>query len=110
MRGAMVPLGLLIGLQVIDVSVHVATGQVEVLRILANLVIGLGAVVSVRGAGAVGVMLVGSGLVYLLLNLVFLAQNGVVNPQTGSLRLPLFVFVVGSLLLLGWISRKLPRD
>ena len=98
--------GALIALQMLDVAVHVATGQVEPLRLLSNLVIGAGAsawvfVPALRGP----TLLWASGAVYLGLNGLFLAREGLVNPTTEALRIPLFAFVLLSLLLLAWLRR-----
>jgi len=91
--------GLLLGLgvvviQLIDVAVHVATGQAELIRILSNVIIGgwavwsLSGVARVRGAGLAAVA------AYLGLNLAFLAMNGLTNPAQGDApRVTLFVLV-----------------
>ena len=97
-------LGLLIVAQLLDVLVHVAVGQLEPVRMLANAFLVGGAtdaVVGSRRALALGL----GGLLYLLLNLWFVWQEGLINPATESLRLPLVAFVGVSLGLTLWMSR-----
>ncbi|MEL6187751.1 MAG: hypothetical protein AAFU79_24275 [Myxococcota bacterium] len=71
-----------------------------------NVIISLGAVASVLLVGRAGPTAVIASLLYLSLNLVFLAQNGLVNPTTNGLRISLFGFVMVSLLLLAWLRRS----
>jgi hypothetical protein len=87
-------------LQIVDLLLHAATGQLEPLRVTANLIILLwlgffasGSLKTHRAA----LLATGS---YLALNLLFLALNGVTNPaQGGELRITLFglVFVTAGL-------------
>lgn len=101
----LLPLALLIGLQIMDVAVHVAAQQIEPIRITSNAIIALGAIIAVLGAASVSrLVLLLSAAAYFVLNAVFLIQNGVVNPATASPRIPLFVFVFGSLLLVYWLG------
>ena len=106
--GARGPLVLLIVLQGLDILLHVATDQVEPIRIASNVIIGSGAVLALPGplSRATSLILV-SGGIHLVLNLVFLAQYGLVNPTSGGVRLPLFGFVIASLALLAWFWRRL---
>ena len=94
---------LLLGWQALDIAVHVATGQVELQRIAGSLVISAGALIFYLSNRD---LLVLSGAVYLALNVAFLAQHGLVNPASGALRVPLFVFVLVSLGLLLWLRRR----
>ena len=55
-------------------------------------------------------ILLGASGVYLAMNILFLVQFGLVNPNTGGLRVPLFVFVFGSLALAAWQLRRLGRS
>lgn len=107
-RKYLIPLALLIALQVLDLVVHVATMQIEPLRIASNGVISIGAIAGalVSGSRARSTFFLAAGL-YLMLNLLFLAQHGLVNPSTDGLRLALFVFVAGSLGLTYWLQRRL---
>ena len=102
-----IPLLLLIGLQGLDVALHAATGQLETMRIASNAILCLGAITAAFAAMRVANVIVATGLIYLTLNVAFLAQHGFVNAATGAPRLPLFIFVGGSLLLLTWLWRRL---
>ena len=104
---ALVPLALLIGLQGLDVLVHAAAGQLEAIRVASNAIISVGAISSALGLMRARIAIYFLGLIYLALNLVFLVQNGVINPATDALRLPLIGFVILSLLLLAWMTRRL---
>ncbi len=106
-RTILLPLGLLIAVQMFDIAVHIATGQVEPLRIASNIVIVAGAFAAMRlapGAARSAVWI--GGLGYLALNLVFLAVFGLTNPATETVRVPLFVFVAVSLALLWWFNGR----
>ena len=97
--------GLLIVLQGTDVALHIATDQFEPIRIIASAALCIvGAVIvwrpTVRSVGAVL-----GGLIYSSLNFFFLLENGVINPNTDALRIPLFVFIVGSIALLVLLAR-----
>lgn len=94
---------LLLGWQAVDVAVHMATGQVELQRIVGSLVISAGALTFCLSNRD---LLVLSGAVHLALNVVFLAQHGLANPASGALRAPLFVFVLVSLGLLFWLRQR----
>ena len=85
-------------IQAVDVIFHVASGHVESLRITASVMLVIGAwmiLASPGGAKGVGVA---NGFAFLVLNGVFLSVSGLSNPETGSLRMPLFVFVGASLM------------
>ncbi len=98
---------LLIGLQVVDVALHIAAGHVEPLRVAASAVLVLGAVVAWQVAASQRTAVALGALVYLALNTWFLVQNGITNPDSGALRVPLFGFVALSLALLYWLHLKL---
>jgi hypothetical protein len=87
---------LLVGLQLFDVVIHAATDQLETLRVASNVIILAWLIVVISGrinaravqaaAGAIGA--------YLGLNVLFLALEGVTNPnQGGELRVTLFLLV-----------------
>ena len=85
-------------IQAVDVFIHVASGQVETLRISASVMLVIGAwmvLTSPGGAKGVGIA---NGFAFLVLNGVFLSVSGLSNPETGSLRMPLFVLVGASLM------------
>ena len=82
-------------LQVLDIAVHAATDQLEILRVSSNGVILLWLAVVVFGKFKSKVPAIGAIGMYLLLNLIFLAREGVTNPeQGGGLRVALFLFVI----------------
>lgn len=100
-----VPVVFLLLLQGLDIALHAATGQVEPMRVTSNGVIALGAIASIVASNVSKSILLVAGLAYLLLNAVFLLQHGVINPQTEALRVPLFGFMVLSLVLVLWMTR-----
>jgi hypothetical protein len=92
--------------QVVDIVIHAATDQVEILRILSNLIVLFWVVGVVWGRFKTGSlpMSVGAVGVYLLLNLTFLALEGVTNPAQGDApRIMLFLLVLLTLGLSGWL-------
>lgn len=99
----------LVVLQIADVVIHVATGQIEPLRIASNVVILAGSLGAGLGFRNPKVSLLIASVAYLALNIAFLARHGVVNPATESFRSPLFGFVVVSLLLNASLYRSLAR-
>ena len=113
-RAATVLLVALAGVQLIDVVFHIATGQVEVLRLIASAVIVMAAVIARAvpvGSAGITVIVVGAAI-YLVLNVVFLVDAGLVNPVTGAPRIPLFVFIALTLIAaaaLVVVRRRAPR-
>ena len=113
-RAATVLLVALAGVQLIDVVVHLATSQVEVLRIIASAVIVMAAVVARAvpvGSAGITVIVVGAAI-YLVLNVVFLVDAGLVNSVTGAPRILLFVFIALTLIAataLMVVRRRAPR-
>ena len=92
-------------IQAVDVFIHVASGQIETLRISASVMLVIGAwmiLASPRGARGVGIA---NGFAFVLLNGVFLSVSGLSNPETGSLRMPLFVLVTTSLVMFAYHVR-----
>lgn len=104
------PVLLLLALQVLDVAVHVATDQVEAQRIGASVILSAAALVAVYTSARATVVVMGGELIYLALNALFVWQHGLINPATGSVRLPLFLFVILSLMLARWIRRNTAPD
>lgn len=103
-------LGAVIALvQVVDIVIHVASDMIEPLRITSNVFIfvWLGIVVSGRlkrnpwrvASGFVGV--------YSLLNALFLATEGVINPATDQFRTVLVVLVGVTVALSAWLTNTL---
>lgn len=107
-RSPLVPLGLLIAVQMLDVALHVATEQFEPIRIASNLILAVGAVAGAMMAGPASRTLVPvTAIAYLAMNLWFLSRHGLVNPATEALRLALFALVLASLALAVWLIRRL---
>ena len=107
-RKTFIPLGLLIALQILDIVVHVATMQVEPIRVTSNLIITAGAILVFLNTGEKPRMVITlAAAAYLLLNLLFLAQHGLLNPSTEALRTALFLFVFLSMALVYWSRRRL---
>ena len=81
-----------------DVGVHLASGQLEPLRVAASLlIVGWAVVAVVRRDAARGLAVQAALGAYLLLNAVFVALEGPTNPaQDGAVRWMLFVLVVAT--------------
>ena len=84
--------------QVFDVGVHVAAGQIEPLRVAASVLIAGWAIVAVvRRAATRGLAVQAALGAYLLLNAVFVALEGLTNPaQGGAVRWMLFALVAAT--------------
>lgn len=104
---ALLPIILLLALQALDFLLHAATDQIEPLRVASNAIIGIGAVVALRAGDHAKTLILAVCAAYLALNCLFLFQYGLINPNTGGLRGPLFGFVIGSLMLAAWLIRSL---
>lgn len=103
-------LGIIIELvQFIDIVIHVAVDQVEPIRITSNIVLlvwVMGTLLNWFGERLRAVSLAAVGL-YLLLNLIFLIQNGLTNPEQGDApRTALFLLVMVSVVISGLLIRK----
>lgn len=89
----------LVIVQLFDIAVHIATDQVEPIRIASNVVLAAWALWAVFAqlSRPIGWIVIA---VFLGLNALFLAQNGLTNPDMGDApRTPLFVLVGLSALL-----------
>lgn len=98
--------------QVIDIIIHAASDQLEPLRVTSNVVILLWLAAMATGRIKANFRPVAIGVVglYLVLNIIFLALEGVTNPaQGGALRLPLFVLVLLTLVLSLFVLRSSER-
>lgn len=83
-------------LQIFDIIIHAATNQIEILRVTSNVAILLWLVmVGLKKLNTKFLKVsIGSIALYLILNLIFLAQAGLTNPeQNGELRVMLFILV-----------------
>lgn len=95
-RGIRFLMVFIILIQLFDIFIHVATGQAEPIRILANILLIIWLLREVVGqSGQLNRALAFSAIgLYAVLNLIFLVREGIVNDETGSLRFVLF-FLVG---------------
>ena len=85
-------------IQVVDVTVHILSDQVEPLRIAANIAVIAWALVSALNLSKKQTMVNLS--VFIVLNLVFLLQNGIAND--GSPRIFFWGAVASTVLLMGY--------
>ena len=99
----------LVAVQVVDIALHAATGQLEMMRVIASLVLAAGAYWSVHNPKQAWLTLTVCNAVYAVLNVIFVSQNGAVNPDTDSTRIALLLFVTGSLGLSIALRLKLTR-
>lgn len=110
-NGILTVLGIAVTLiQLADIAIHVATDQAEPIRIASNVFILLGLALGVFRKVNRTVTAVGSICIYLAMNVWFVAQYGLTNPQQGgqprtALILLVLLTVVLSLLLT-WLARK----
>jgi len=87
---------LIIVVQLFDIAIHAATDQLELLRVLSNLIILIWVFLLLvnnlrERAKSLALVFIGA---YLGINLIFLALEGLTNPNTGALRSMLFVLVI----------------
>lgn len=101
------PFALLVAVQILDIAIHVVADQVEPIRIVSNAVIVAGGMIGLWLRTRSGLALAGATAMYLALNLVFLANEGPINPMTGTTRIPLFLLVLASLALVSWLRQRL---
>ena len=100
----------LVAVQLFDIAIHIGTSQVEPVRILSNGIIGIWAIWSLFNKAVATSALVAI-LLYLGLNMWFLAMHGISNPdQGGALRVTLFVLVGLSTATALWLRTKINRD
>ena len=92
--------------QALDIGLHAATDQLEPLRVASNVLLGLAAIAAARSSRFAGPILLGASGAYFAMNILFLFQFGLVNPNTDGVRYPLFGFVIASLALTAWQWRR----
>ncbi|HJP81257.1 MAG TPA: hypothetical protein VJ841_02605 [Candidatus Saccharimonadales bacterium] len=86
---------LVVAVQLLDLIVHGSVGQLEPLRVAANIVMVVAALIPLFLRHASGVLTVVVGLiVYLILNTMFIVNDGIYN--NGSLRVGLVAFVLAT--------------
>lgn len=93
--------------QLFDIMIHAATDQLEPLRVSSNLILLLWLALIVSGrlqANSLRVAVIAI-LVYLILNVVFLALEGVTNAnQGGELRVMLFLLIFITVILSSFLA------
>lgn len=108
--GGLKLLGMSVALiQIFDAIVHIATNQIEPIRIASNVIM----IAWVAGLWAGWLkgqsrrISLGAIGIYLLFNLIFLAQHGLTNPNQGdALRTALFLFVGLTVLISLWVTAQ----
>ena len=83
-------------LQLFDIIIHAVTDQLEILRVTSNIIILLWLAIAAAGkfSGKFPQIAMGSVGAYLILNIIFLAFEGVRNmEQGGELRVTLFLLI-----------------
>ena len=104
----------IIGLQLFDIVIHVATDQIEWMRIASNIIIMAWVSALLWGRLSTHVHLVSYGalIAYTLLNALFVARYGVTNPaQDDAPRIVLFILVLFTLGLSMWlIQTHAPKE
>lgn len=100
-------------IQILDILIHAATDQLEFLRVTSNVVILVWPAIVLSGkfnAKFLQAAISSIGL-YLILNGIFLAREGLTNPeQGGEPRVMLFVLVILTALLSIILAFKRPRN
>jgi hypothetical protein len=98
-------------IQIFDIILHATTNQLEIIRVVSNFVILVWLGSSALGKSNNKFALIAIGI-YLLLNTVFLLQNGFTNPQqNGELRVMFFVLVILTAILSGiYINSRLRKS
>ena len=83
-------------IQVFDIIIHAATDQLEILRVTSNVIILLWLAIVTMGKFNLKFLQIAATSIgaYLVLNVIFLAMEGVINiEQGGGLRTTLFLLV-----------------
>jgi hypothetical protein len=102
-------------IQLFDIVLHAETGQLEIIRVTSNLVILTWLAILISGRWKTKFLPASFAVIgaYLMLNAIFLAQEGIVNvEQGGGLRVTLFLLVffttvLSALLIYTQTSREL---
>ena len=103
---------IIILLQLFDIAIHAATDQLEPLRVVSNLIILAWMLVMMTGKLGEEIKSVALGSIgaYLGLNIIFLALEGMTNPNTGALRGTLFLLVFLTTALSTVLLTQLKKD
>lgn len=87
---------LIISVQILDIIVHFLTNQLEMIRVQSNIVIMMWTIflfIQTRAFSKSMITTI-SISIYLILNLLFIFQYGLVNSLSGNLRIALILFVL----------------
>lgn len=85
--------------QLVDIIIHVTLNQIEPIRLVANAVVLIALLPTRLLPSAKGTWFLGlSGGAYLVLNGIFVLQNGLTNPAGGEPRVVLVVIVLATAL------------
>lgn len=93
--------------QVLDIIIHAATNQLEILRVSSNIIVLLWLAMVASGRLNMQFLVTAFSTIglYLLLNLIFLAHEGIINvEQGGGLRVALFLLVLLTSILSGLLT------
>lgn len=87
---------LLFGIQILDILVHAITYQLELVRVQSNIVILMWIGYTLIQTRIVSKALITtiSISIYLIINMLFIVQYGLINPNNGQYRIALFIFVI----------------
>jgi hypothetical protein len=103
-------------IQLADIIIHAATNQLEIIRVSSNLIILLWLAVVILNRYKMKFLQISIGSIglYVILNYIFLAREGLTNPeQGGSLRITLFLLIfltVTLSALMSYMHNKLFHD
>ena len=93
-------------LQLFDIFIHAVTDQLEILRVTSNIIVLVWLTIAAAGkfSGKFLQISMGSVSAYLILNITFLALEGVRNmEQGGELRVTLFLLIFLTTALSAWL-------
>lgn len=92
---------LIIVIQIMDIIIHLLTNQFELTRIISNGCVIAWVLLLQFNVHKIVFNLVTSITlsIYIILNGLFLLENGLVNPNNQSLRIMLFMFVLSTIIL-----------
>ena len=92
---------LIIVIQILDIIIHLLTNQFELTRVISNGCVIAWVLLLQFNVHKIVFNLVTSITlsIYIILNGLFLLENGLVNPNNQSLRIMLFMFVLSTIIL-----------
>ena len=99
-------------IQLFDIIIHVATNQVEPIRIAASVIISawIGLVFWNKLGKSFAVISQAAMTIYIILNVIFINTAGVTNPTNDSPRLTLFAIVTLTTILATWLYTICKRE